>query len=79
MGKKTFDGWPVREVSEGHAPRRSTSTSTDGAYPNGNKWRLRNLDEDKEAHGEYGFATAAQQILSPQCEKRASGSILSSF
>jgi hypothetical protein len=71
MGKKTFHGWPVREVSEGHGPRPSTSTSIDEACPNpnGNRWRPRNLDEDKEAHGECGFATAAQPMPSPQGEK----------
>jgi hypothetical protein len=69
MGKKTFDGWPVREVSEGHVSRRPTSTSIDEAYPNGNKRHPRNIDEDKEAHGEYGLATAAQPIPSPRSEK----------
>jgi hypothetical protein len=66
-----FDGWPasVREMSKGHGSRRSTSTSIDEACPNGNRWRPRNLDEDKEAHGEYGLATAAQPILSPQSER----------
>jgi hypothetical protein len=68
MGKKTFDGWPVQEMSEGHVPRRSTSLSMD-AYPNGNKWHPRNFDEDKEAHGEYGLTTAAQPMPSSQGEK----------
>lgn len=65
-GKKTFDGWPVREVSEGHVSRRTTFASIDEAYPNGNKYHPRNLDEDKEAHGENGLTTAAQRMSSPQ-------------
>jgi len=73
MGRKTFDGWPVRrEVSKGHVSRPSTSsTPIDEAYPNGNgnKRRPRNLDEDKEAHGEYGLATAAQPMPPSQSEK----------
>ncbi|KAF8489479.1 hypothetical protein F5888DRAFT_1808828 [Russula emetica] len=42
MGKKTFDGWPVRD-SEGHVFQR-TSTSIDEA------WHPRDLDEDKEGY-----------------------------
>jgi hypothetical protein len=69
MGKKTFDGWPVREVSEGHGSRRPTSTSIDEAYPNSNKRHPRNLDKDKKARRENGLATVAQRMSSPQSEK----------
>lgn len=53
MGKKTFDGWPVREA-KGYVSQRSASTP---------------FDEDKNAHGGHGFSTAAQRMSSLQSEK----------
>jgi hypothetical protein len=71
MAKKTFEGWPVRDVSDGHVSRRSKSMSIDEAYPNCNKRHPRNLDEDKEAHrdAEHGLSTATQRTPSPQSKK----------
>jgi len=60
VGKKTLDGWPVREVSEGHVSR--WTSSVDEASPNGNKQR------QEEAHGECGLATLAQRMPSSQSE-----------
>src|SRR6266404_9967079 len=71
MGKRSFDGWPVREVPKRDVSLRSTSESLsiDDAYLNGHKRHARILYKDKEAHGEHGLATAARRMPSPQSEK----------
>lgn len=67
VGKKTFEGWPVRDVFDGHGhvSRHFTPMSTDNAYTDDNQRFPRDLDEDKEADREADHGLAA----APQSEK----------
>ena len=68
MGKKSFEGWPVREVANGHVSSRPTSPPIGNAFPNGRK-RHPNITEVMEGHSEYGLVPTAQRMPSPQSEK----------
>jgi hypothetical protein len=68
MGKKSFEGWPVREVANGHVSSRPTSRPIGNAFPNGHK-RHPNITEVMEGYSEYGLVPTAQRMPSPQSEK----------
>lgn len=69
MGKKPFEGWPVRDAAEGHVSLRPTSPAISDALPNGRQRHSNIPEKDEEGHGEYGLATAPQPMSSSQSEK----------
>ena len=69
VGKKSFEGWPVRDAAEGHVSLRPTSPAISDALPDGRQRHSNIPEEGKEGHGEYGLATAPGPMPSSQSEK----------
>jgi hypothetical protein len=69
MGKKSFEGWPVREVADGHAvSSRPTPPPIGNAFPNAHKRHPTITEKVREGHSEYGLVPTSQRMPSPQCE-----------